>query len=247
MIPSFARLAALGFTLACAAVLTPPQSAAQDLPSGPEQILSFLSEITVSTDGSVQVHETIKVRAAGEQIKRGIYRDFPTDYRDRLGNRYVVGFEMLDAMRDGQAENYRVEGRDNGKRVYLGRKSFLLSPGEYTYSITYRTTRQLGFFPDHDELYWNVTGNGWVFPIERATAVVHLPAGIQPTAILLDGYTGPQGSLGKAFEGSVDPQGHPTFTTTNPLAPTEGLTIVVSWPKGFIAPPTRDMKIRWFL
>ena len=247
MTRSFARLAALGFTLASAAVLTLPPSAAQDLPSGPERILSFQSEITVSTDGSMQVKETIKVRAAGEQIRRGIYRDFPTDYRDRLGNRYVVGFELLDATRDGQAENYRVESRENGNRVYLGRKSVLLSPGEYTYSITYRTTRQLGFFPDHDELYWNVTGNGWVFPIERATAVVNLPAGIRPAAILLDGYTGPQGSLGKAFEGSVDPQGRPTFTTTKPLGPAEGLTIVVSWPKGFIAPPTREMKIQWFL
>jgi len=247
MTRSFARLAALGFTLASAAVLTPPPSAAQDLPSGPERILSFQSEITVSTDGSMQVHETIKVRAEGVQIRRGIYRDFPTDYRDRLGNRYVVGFEVLDATRDGQAENYRVESRENGKRVYLGRKSVLLSPGEYSYSITYRTTRQLGFFPDHDELYWNVTGNGWVFPIERAIAVVNLPAGIRPAAILLDGYTGPQGSLGKAFEASVDPQGHAIFTTTKPLGPAEGLTIVVSWPKGFIAPPTRDMKLRWFL
>jgi hypothetical protein len=247
MTRSSARLAALGFTLACAAVLTLSPSPAQDLPSGPERILSFQSEITVSTDGSMQVHETIKVRAAGEQIRRGIYRDFPTDYRDRLGNRYVVGFEMLEATRDGQPENYRVESRENGKRVYLGRKSVLLSPGEYTYSITYRTTRQLGFFPDHDELYWNVTGNGWAFPIEGAAAAVNLPAGIRPAAILLEGYTGPQGSLGKEFEASIDPQGRPTFTTTQPLGPAEGLTIVVSWPKGFIAPPTREMKIRWFL
>ncbi len=51
-------------------------------------------------------------------------------------------------------------------RVYLGSKNVCLEPGEYTHAIEYRTSRQLGFFEDHDELYWNVTGNGWAFPIE---------------------------------------------------------------------------------
>ena len=39
--------------------------------------------------------------------------------------------------------------------------------GQHRYEITYRTTRQIGFFAEYDELYWNVTGNGWTFPIER--------------------------------------------------------------------------------
>ncbi len=212
-----------------------------------ERILDYRSEIAVSADGSMQVRETIKVRALGREIRRGIYRDFPTRYRDRLGNNYTVGFELLDAHRDGQPENYRVESVSNGKRIYFGDSDVYLDPGEYTYAFTYRTTRQLGFFPDHDELYWNVTGNGWEFPIDQASASVTLPPGIQPTAILLDGYTGPQGSLGRAFQASPDGQSHASFVTNAPLEPNEGLTIVVSFPKGFIAEPTRDMKVRWFL
>jgi uncharacterized membrane protein YgcG len=231
--------------LACA----PAGVLAQDFPEEliTERILDFRSEIAVHADGSMVVRETIQVKAAGEQIRRGIYRDFPTQYRDRLGNYYTVGFEVLEALRDGQPESFRVESEGNGKRVYLGRKGVNLDPGEYTYAITYRTTRQLGFFADHDELYWNATGNGWAFPINRATAIVTLPTGIQRSAILLEGYTGPEGSLGKAFEASVDAQSRPVFVTTKPLNPSEGLTIVVSWPKGFIAPPTREMKIQWFL
>jgi uncharacterized membrane protein YgcG len=231
--------------LACATVGLRAQDSPEELIA--ERILDFRSEITVNADGSMVVRETIKVKAAGEQIRRGIYRDFPTRYRDRLGNYYTVGFEVLEALRDGQPENYRVESEGNGKRVYLGQKNVYLDPGEYTYLIAYRTTRQLGFFPDHDELYWNATGNGWAFPIDKATAVVTLPSGVQRTAILLEGYTGPEGSLGKALEASVDAQSRPIFVTTRPLNPAEGLTIVVSWPKGFIAEPTREMKIHWFL
>lgn len=215
--------------------------------NGDERILNFQSDITISADGSMQVRERIKVRALGRKIRHGITRDFPTRYRDRLGNNYTVGFEMLGARRDGQPEKYRVENVSNGKRVYLGDSDVYLDAGEHTYSISYRTDRQLGFFVDHDELFWNVTGNDSDFPIDRASASVTLPSGIQPMAVLLDGYTGPERSLGRDFEASTAGPSHATFVTTAPLGPREGLTIVVSFPKGFIAAPTRDMKIRWFL
>jgi hypothetical protein len=213
----------------------------------PERILSFHSDITVNQDGSMDVRETIKVRAAGDQIKRGIYRDFPTRYRDILGNQYVVGFEVVEVQRDGKPEPYRMESISKGKRVYIGEEDVYLEPGEYTYTLAYRTTRQLGFFPDHDELYWNATGNSWTFPIEHASATVVLPRGIKPDAVVREGYTGPQGSLGTAFESSVDSEARVSFAITRTLEPAEGLTIMVSWPKGFIAEPTREMKIRWFL
>ena len=41
--------------------------------------------------------------------------------------------------------------------------------------LVYRTDRQMGYFSDHDELYWNATGNGWSFPIDHASARVLLP------------------------------------------------------------------------
>ena len=70
-------------------------------------------------------------------------------------------------------EPWRTEPFGNGVRVYLGSANVMLPHGEHTYELVYRTDRQMGFFADHDELYWNVTGNGWDFPIDRATARVH--------------------------------------------------------------------------
>ena len=73
-----------------------------------ERILDYQSDIEVFVDGSMQVTETIHVRAEQKEIKRGIYRDFPTDYKDRFGNRYRVGFEVLEAQRDGRPENWHI-------------------------------------------------------------------------------------------------------------------------------------------
>ena len=106
------------------------------------------------------MRETIRVNAEGQNIRRGIYRDFPTTYSATDGRQIVVGFAFQAAARDGVAEKWRVEPRGNGVRIYLGSASVMLDHGEHVYDLVYRTDRQMGFFADHDELYWNVTGNG---------------------------------------------------------------------------------------
>ncbi len=201
-----------------------------------ERILDFHSEIAIQPDSSLIVEERIRVRAEGQRIRRGIYRDFPTRYSTRLGGSRTVGFELLETLRDGQPEASRIESRGNGLRIYLGRADLFLQPGEYEYRIRYRTTRQLGFFEDHDELYWNVTGNGWAFPIEQASARVELPAEVDPQELKLDGFTGPQGSTERFLTSYIEDGRHVYFETTQPLAPREGLTLVLGWPKGLVAP-----------
>jgi uncharacterized membrane protein YgcG len=216
------------------------------MPARP-RILSFRSDITVHQDSTMTVRETIAVRAEGEKIKRGIYRDFPTTYRDGRGNRYTVGFSVESVLRDGRTEPHHEESLSNGRRLYIGEKNTFLRPGVYTYTIVYHTDRQLGFFKEHDELYWNVTGNGWEFPIDEASASVTLPVGAADKGLSLEGYSGPQGAKGKDYTATVDESKVAEFAATRRLGPREGLTIVVSWPKGFVREPDMKEKAAWFL
>lgn len=218
---------------------------AQDQDSD-ERIRSFDSHITVNLDGSMLVKETIAITSAGESIQHGIYRDFPTRYKDRRGNQYSVLFDVVSLQRDGQSEPYHTEDLSNGVRVYFGSSTYDLPPGEHTYEFEYRTDRQLGFFADHDELYWNVTGNGWKFPIDVATVTVVLPPNVRGHVTDLEGYTGYQGTKGRAYTATRDDDGNPVFRASK-LAPRQGLTIVVEWPKGLIAEPTAAQKRAWFI
>ena len=211
-----------------------------------EGIRSFDSRITVNTDGSMQVVETIVVQSAGVDIVHGIYRDFPTRYRDRAGNNYSVLFDIVRLRRDGGTESYHTEDLGNGVRVYFGSSSYDLPAGAHTYQFTYRTNRHLGFFRDHDELYWNVTGNGWKFPIDAATATVLLPPNVRNLVTGLGGYTGYEGEKGQAYTARRDDDSNPTFRAEN-LAPHQGLSLVVTWPKGLIAEPTAEQKRAWFI
>jgi hypothetical protein len=211
-----------------------------------ERILSWDSAIQVRPDSTVEVVETLRVRAERRQIRRGILRDFPTRYVDRHNRRVVVGFDVVGVMRDGRPEPFSVERLANGVRIWIGDPDVYLDPGTYTYQIVYRTDRQLGFFEDHDELYWNVTGNGWAFPIDEASARVTLPAGIAEESIRLDAYTGYAGRAGRGWEAEVD-AGSPVFRTTRRLAPREGLTIVVGWPKGYVSAPDGWQRVAFLL
>lgn len=231
-----------GFLILAVALCTPASAQNPE-----ERILSFKSHITVNPDGTMLVTETIRVSTIGDQIKRGIYREFPTRYRDRSGNHYVVGFDVKEVRRDNAPEEHRTENLSNGVRVYIGKKDYFLSPGEYTYTLTYQTSRQLGFFGDHDELYWNVTGNGWVFPIDATAAMVVLPKGVPRDKITFDGYTGPKGAKDKEFAGTVHEDGSISFVTTRGLRAYEGFTIVVGWPKGFVMEPQLEKRLWYFM
>jgi hypothetical protein len=110
----------------------------------------------------------------------------------------------------------------------------------------YRTTRQLGFFQDHDELYWNVTGNGWSFTISNVTASVELPGDAASHVIETNAFTGYQGERGRDFEIGKGVYGNPQFTTTKTLSSNQGLTIFVSWPKGYVHPPNSWTKLVYF-
>ena len=129
-------------------------------------------------------------------------------------------------------EPYRTEDIPGGVRIYLGSSDLVLPQGVHTYEITYSTGGWLGFFSGYDELYWNVTGNGWIFPIERSTALVHLPKGAK--ILQQAAYTGAQGAKENASEFATDAHGNAVFSSARRLEAHEGMTIAVGWPKGLV-------------
>ncbi|MGE5557657.1 MAG: DUF2207 domain-containing protein [Bacillota bacterium] len=214
---------------------------------GVERIINFDSRIEIARDSTLTLTETIEIESLGVEIQRGIYREFPTRYKDRYGNTIAIDFQVLGVFKNGAEEPFFIRNLSNGKRVYIGQEDVYLTPGIYTYTIVYKVDRELGFFKDHDELYWNVTGNGWIFPIESAKATVVLPAGIPAEKIGVEGYTGYQGDKGRDYEDFKDMEGRIGFKTTRPLNPYEGLTIVVSWPKGFVREPAWQDRLGYLL
>ncbi|MFD2255685.1 DUF2207 domain-containing protein [Luteolibacter algae] len=197
-----------------------------------ERILSYDSEVKVGRDGWLDVTETIRVNVEGINISRGIYRDFPQNYVSRWGLRQRRPFKLQEVTRNGSHEPFRQEKMGSGLRIWIGSPDVILKPGTvHEYVLRYRTGRQLWFDEEGDELYWNVTGNHWAFPIDEVRASIFLPEGIRVRNATA--YTGAKGETGQAYE--KNEQGESVvFTTTKPFQIGEGLTVVARWAPGML-------------
>ncbi|MBX3522251.1 MAG: DUF2207 domain-containing protein [Xanthobacteraceae bacterium] len=210
-----------------------------------ERIVNFVSDVRVLTNGDLDVTETITIQAEGSQFRRGIFRDFPTSYRNRNGTLVKVGFDVISVTRDGRSEPYKTESYSNGVRTRIGDANVFIPRGPHTYTIRYRTTRQVGFFEKFDELYWNATGNGWNFYIDSAEARITLPEGAQIGQNAL--YTGLQGATGKDAQVVEQTRNRIVWRTTRRLPPQNGLTVAVAWQKGIVSPPNAAQAASYFL
>lgn len=194
-----------------------------------EIIQRFDTEIVVETDGSVSVTEVIEISVEGDQIKRGIIRTIP------VGSSGQAGFEMIEVLRNGAPEPYQVDTVSGGVEIRIGDPDVFLKSSVQTYTLRYRMADQVGYSPEYDEIYWNATGNDWIFPIAKAQAVVILPP--DATIVSAAAYTGTSGSTGKDVTIQRDGTRTVVFTTMRRLAANEGLTVAVSFPKGIVTEP----------
>ena len=207
------------------------------------EILSFDTDLEVRADSSLLATETIEADFQGES-KHGIYRDIPLQTQDRLGVKRSIRITFLEAV-DERGHPWEAKLTREGAylRIRLGSEGTTYGERK-TFKLSYRVERALSRFPDHDELYWNVTGNNWAVPMRQVRAVVRLPEAVsgRPRSVA---YTGGYGSTGQDVMTTTAGSGL-QFTVSRPLGPFEGLTVVVGWPSGAVAMPGRAQKLRWF-
>lgn len=200
-----------------------------------EAIEDFAVSLQVEADGNLLVTERITVRAESRDIRRGIYRDLPVSYALPGGLQQSSPITLLRVSRDGHDEAVRSERNGAWLRYYIGSPDTLIDPGLHRYELRYRVERALLHHADTDELYWNVTGNGWLFPIRQASVEVHLPSGARIGQRAA--YTGAQGEQGKDFQILEQRDDFLRLATTAVLPAHHGLTVAVDWQAGVVPRP----------
>ena len=223
-----AGLLTCAVAVACLVALPGPAAAQRSL-----VIQQFAADVEVGADGAIAVTETIQPRFAGSW--NGLYRTIPIEYRTPQGFAYKLRLDV-ESVSDATGTPLRYES--SRERHY--RKLKIWIPGAQdtvkTVVVRYRVLNGLKFFEEHDELYWNVTGDEWEVPIERARAVIRLPAGA--AGIRSYAFTGGYGSQESAAR--ITQVGTTlTVETTRALNFREGITLAIAWNPGAIARPTR--------
>lgn len=199
-----------------------------------ERIARFDVTIEVEPDASLQVTEEIAYDFGDEQ-RRGIYRDVPVRYSRRGAPDHSITLELLSVTDGGGLpQPAQVSRQGSHRRIRIGDPDRTVT-GLQHYRIRYRARLAMLHFEAHDEVYWNVTGNGWQVPIEAASA--HVALAETPRAVLdVACFTGVLGASRSACTARREPDGA-HFATLGRLAPGEGLTVVVALPTGHVTPP----------
>ncbi|MBI4466238.1 MAG: DUF2207 domain-containing protein [Acidobacteria bacterium] len=202
---------------------------------------SFDADIRVNLDGTIAVTETIRPRFIGSW--NGIIRSLPVEYRTPQGFNYKLLVE-LDTITDERGNSLRYET----SRVRHYQEFKIWVPGardaRRTVVIRYRVPNALRFFEEHDELYWNVTGDEWEMPIEAATARILLPAGAGGVRAVT--FTGGYGSREQSADVTIQ-ENEVRVRTRRQLAFREGLTVAVGWNPGLVRRPSPGSQAALFL
>ena len=201
----------------------------------------FAADIAVGRDGTVEVSETITARFTGAW--NGIYRTVPVDYRSPQGFNWTLDLDLIGATLDG---GRALEVDTERVRHFVKYKIWVPAARDTvrTVVLRYRARNGLRFFEDHDELYWNVTGDEWDVPIGAASARISLPAGAR--GVRATAFNGAYGAT--AQDARVSVEGTAVLVALpGPLGFHEGLTAVVGWDKGLVAAPTGADRVRRFL
>ena len=221
---------------ACVLLLAALSLAALALPAAAREEIRFFSTNTVlRTDGSVDVTESLDVNAEGDQIRHGIFRDVITVLRNDDGSKYYSTLAVVSVKLDDHDEPYTTEGISTGTRIKIGNAETFIDPGLHHFVVRYTMTRMARFFADHDELFWNATGNYWDFPIVGALATISLPDGAVISKLIA--YTGRPGSTEQAATVTRTGDNTAEFRADNELAPGEGMSVAVAFQKGIVTPP----------
>ncbi|MFH1456993.1 MAG: DUF2207 domain-containing protein [Patescibacteria group bacterium] len=204
-----------------------------------EEILDFNVKIDITKNSEITIQERITYDLGSKQV-HGIYRDIPYKYSARGGN-YTLDIKVLN-LTDENNNNINYTSKRSGGflNIKIGDADKYVT-GRQVYIITYEVGGAINYFDDHDELYWNVTGNGWKVNIASAKAEMILPGSAGKNNINIACYTGYIGS--QESNCRKDIKGQNIYFQTEDLMSEQGLSVVVGWPKGIVTEPSFFVKL----
>lgn len=193
-------------------------------------IRSFDSQLKLEKDGQLVVRETIEADF-GEVAKHGIYRDLPIRYLPSDGGEAIyTKISDVKVTQDSSPAKTEKSQTSDYLKIRIGDEDKTIT-GRHTYVISYSVLGALRAFAEYDEIAWNVTGNDWEIPIDKASSTVTLPAGEVLQAAC---YEGVRGSKDLCRTNFMPKSANANFEATRGYTAGEGLTVSVGYPAGLV-------------
>lgn len=129
-----------------------------------ESITLFQSHVVLNQDTTLSITETINYQT--DISRHGIYRYIPIKVGDNYSIRSTDVTDVSVTDIDGEKISFTRSYSDGNVTFKIGDpdKTFV---GKQTYVISYMIANIFKSYSDYDEIYLDITGDGWKFPIHQ--------------------------------------------------------------------------------
>ena len=228
--------------------------------TGHASVSKFRADVTVQTDGTLEVREEMNVKTDGTYYKYGFVRTLPIGSEDRWDVKYVgeykrdngIRVKILEVTENGQPVNYE-QGQGYGYAQVRISGNAPPAAGEHRYVVRYLVYGAMKAGTGTDTLYWNAVGHECAAPVGEAVVAVHLPAGVSALAATAEPRAGGRGvSQPRRADtelGPIEADAETIAYRATNLQPWQSLSVAVTWPAGFVHVPKAQwlMQDRWLL
>ena len=216
-------------------------------------ITHYQINIQVNKNASLDITENLNVHFTTPS--HGIIRSIPYQYpMEKL----PAGIEKAERQMHANGytrifiENIKVPGHSfstnksgDYENIKIGSADKFVD-GDQSYLIKYRILNAINFFKNHSELYFNVIGNEWPVTIDSVDFRVILPQALPDTPYYFIA-TGSFGSKENKTESNWSSNKILYGHTIAKLDPYEGLTVGISFPKGFLIKQNYSLRGIWWI
>jgi len=203
-------------------------------------IKDFQSEIVVNKDSSVLITEKITADCGNLSGKHGIFRILPTQTKSS-GSEVIKTPVELVSITDFNNVPLKYETiksySDHTITWKIGDPNKTVKGINY-YKIKYKVQNVIRFNNSNfDEFYWNLNGNFWQLDIDKFSAQIKFPDGVNKDSSQVSYYAGNFGSKDRTLANYnwVD-KNTLEFISTEILKPGQGITVSVTSVKGVFTP-----------
>jgi Predicted membrane protein (DUF2207) len=212
-------------------------------------ITLFRTDVTVLDNGALEVVEEIAVNDAASSYKYGFRRVLPISAEDRWDTRYAgeykqdngIRVQVLQVTEDRKPVKYEQGSGYGYPQLSIGEQNVPFDSGKHHFIIHYMVESALKLGGARDTLYWNANGHGHEAPIEEAILSVRLPSEVPKDSVTVEPRVAGRGvSNPRQPETSLDRLDHgngPIVYRAMNVGPRQSLSLVISWPSGYISMP----------
>ena len=196
--------------------------------------------MNINKDSTLTVTETIEYKFDSSDRGEIFWDVFLREKNMKNLKKSLIKINSI--MRNKKNEKYEYETFDKKLRLKIGSEDRKITQLTNIYEIKYTMYSDISKYNDIQQIYFNIIGQFWNVPIEKANITIRFGDGQPITSEEISKfeiYTGKTGAVGTNYK-ILQENKEIKFTTQKPLAPKEGITFLLNLKTDKISPNFSD-------